>query len=392
MGHDLEWLRKTAVERARAGEGHRAIWTSLRQSRTWFYKWLKRFRSGDPDWFQDNPAGPGHPANRTSEEIETLVQMARLELYNKELFCGAQAIVWRLADWEVRPLPSVSTVNRILRRHDLTHKRTGRYRPKGVPYPAPEASRPNAVHQADFVGPRFMRAEGGNQRFYSLNVVDLATGRCAVQPMTRGKGRSNDAFWAIWRRMGLPRYLQVDNEMTHYGSPSTPRTAGPLIRLCLPLGVEPVFAPVREPWRSGVVEKFHDYWDRRLWQAAEIGTAEELRAASRRLEERHNRRWRYSKLGGKTPLAALAAANAELRFPSTPRRPKNFGAARPERGQYHLIRFIRGDGKLDVFSEKFSVDPDLRYEYVWATVDVAAQRLFLRHDGDLVDDWSYEVR
>jgi len=392
MGHDQEWLRKAAVERAEAGEDHHAIWTSLNQSRTWFYKWLQRFRSGGSDWFRDYISGTDNPANRTPEEIEAIVKMARLSLYNKEQFCGAQAIIWQLEDWDVRPLPSLSTVGRILRRHDLTHKRTGRYRPKGVPYPAPEATRPNDVHQADFVGPRFMCADGRSKRFYSLNGLDLATGRCAIQPLTRGKGRTDDAFWAVWRRLGLPRYLQVDNEMTFYGSPVAPHTAGPLIRLCLPLGVEPVFIPVREPWRNGAVEKFQDYWNQRLWQAVEIGTAEELRLASRRLEERHNRRWRYTKLGGKTPLATLAAMNAELRFPPTPRRPKEFGAARPESGRYHLIRFIRGDGKLDVFSEKFSVDPDLRYEYVWATIDVAAQRLYLKHDGEQVADWKYEVK
>ena len=64
---------------------------------------------------------------------------------------------------------------------------------------------------------------------------------------------------------------------------------------------------------------------------------------------------------------------------------------RPDSGRYHLIRFIRGDGKLDVFGEKFAVDPDLRYEYVWATVDVKEQRLLLSHDGEQMHDWKYEI-
>jgi transposase InsO family protein len=392
MGKDQEWLRKTAVRRAHDGENHRSIWTSLKQSRTWFYNWLKRAQEDDPEWFKDRISGPENPANRTPEEIEKLVIMARHELYNKELFCGAQAIRWHLEDWNVRPMPSESTIARILRRNDLTHKRTGRYRPKGVPYPAPAAEKPNDVHQADFVGPRAMSPKSGSPKFYSLNCVDLVTGRCAIQPVTRGKSGMNDAFWAIWRRLGLPRYLQVDNEMTFYGSPAAPHTVGPLIRLCLPLGVEPVFAPAREPWRNGVVEKFQDYWNKRLWLTGDFGTVKELRVASLKLEERHNRHWRYSKLGGKTPLKTLAAMNAELRFPPLPRRPKDFGSVRPEAGRYHLIRFIRGDGKLDVFSEKFIVDPDLCYEYVWATVDVAKERLYLKHDGVPVDDWKYAVR
>ena len=38
----------------------------------------------------------------------------------------------------------------ILARAELTHRRTGRYVPKGTPYPALVASTVNAVHQAGF--------------------------------------------------------------------------------------------------------------------------------------------------------------------------------------------------------------------------------------------------
>lgn len=391
MDQDQEWLRKLAVERADAGDDHRAIWTSLGQSRSWFYKWLQRARLGDEDWFCDRLPGTDDPANRSSKEIEEIVCFVRQQLYNREVFHGAQAILWELKDQNVKPLPSLSTIERILRRNDLTHKRTGRYRPKGVAYPAPEADKPNDVHQADFIGPRFLRVGKATRRFYVLNAVDLATGRCAIEALTEGKGGMDSAFWAIWRRLGLPRYLQVDNEMTYYGSPLYPRTLGPLPRLCLPLGVEPVFIPAREPWRNGVVEKFQDYWDQRVWQTKSFRGWADLRRGNQAMEQRHNREWRYSKLGGKTPLAALASANISLRFPTLSTAPADDGR-RPESGRYHLIRFIRSDGKLDVFGEKFSVDPDLRYEYVWATVDVKEQRLFLKHDGVQVDDWKYETK
>lgn len=254
MDEDSEWLRRTAVERAGAGESHRAIWTTLGKSSAWFYKWLKRSRENGDDWFRDYSSGPESPANRTKAEIEEIVQLARNTLYNREVFYGAQAILWQLEDWNVQPLPSLRTINRILRRHDLTHKRTGRYRPKGVDYPAPAAVFPNDVHQADFIGPRFLNAGQNKCRFYVLNCVDIVTKRCAVQAITNGKSHTDKAIWSIWRRLGVPKYLQVDNEMTFCGSPNAPRSLGPLIRLCLPMGVEPVFIPMREPWRNGVVE------------------------------------------------------------------------------------------------------------------------------------------
>ena len=67
----------------------------------------------------------------------------RLSLYNKGLFCGDQAIQWELDEMAVRPLPSLSTISRILRRRELTHRRTGRYEPKGKAYPALPALVPN---------------------------------------------------------------------------------------------------------------------------------------------------------------------------------------------------------------------------------------------------------
>jgi len=60
-------------------------------------------------------------------------------------------------------------------------------------------------------------------------------------------------LWSIWWRLGIPKYLQVDNELVFYGSNRYPRAMGALIRLCLLNNVEPWFIPVRESWRNGVV-------------------------------------------------------------------------------------------------------------------------------------------
>lgn len=69
----------------------------------------------------------------TPAEIEQIVRMIRLNLYNRGLPCGAQVIRLELAQEGVRPLPSLSTINRILSRLGLTHGRTGHYEPKSAP-------------------------------------------------------------------------------------------------------------------------------------------------------------------------------------------------------------------------------------------------------------------
>jgi hypothetical protein len=63
----------------------------------------------------------------TSEEIEQIVILERLHLYNRGLPCGAQVIHRRLERVGIQPLPSISTINRILSRNCLTHRRTGYY-------------------------------------------------------------------------------------------------------------------------------------------------------------------------------------------------------------------------------------------------------------------------
>jgi hypothetical protein len=63
----------------------------------------------------------------TKEEIEQIVVMERLHLYNRGIPCGAKAIRDLLDQEGVRRLPSMSTIKRILSRNCLTYGRTGYY-------------------------------------------------------------------------------------------------------------------------------------------------------------------------------------------------------------------------------------------------------------------------
>jgi len=375
------------------GESPENIYLSLGRSKAWLYKWLDRYDPDDPDWCKDRSRSPLASPQRTAREIEEIVKLTRLSLYNQGLFCGAQAILWELEEQNVQPLPSVRTINRILSRHHLTHRRTGRYEPKGAQYPNLPARVPNFRHQADFVGPRHLRGKTGALRFYSINAVDLSTGRCGTQPVFSRCGNAvYEAFWAIWGRLGMPRHLQVDNEMVFYGSPTHPRGMGPLIRLCLHYGVELWFIPQSEPWRNGVVEQFNNHYQQKLLDRVPMQTEDELREGALAFEQKHNSRYRYSKLNGKTPLETLAQSGKKtLRFPADESAPVA-PLKKPKRGRYHLIRFIRSNGKLDIFGERFRVSPDLQYEYVVATIDVKEQKLKLTHDQLQVDEFDYKLR
>ena len=64
---------------------------------------------------------------RSGEEVEEIVVITRLDLYNRGVTCGPTAIRTQMNNESVRPLPSVSTIARILTRRGLTHARTGLY-------------------------------------------------------------------------------------------------------------------------------------------------------------------------------------------------------------------------------------------------------------------------
>jgi putative transposase len=381
--------RILAVQRFKNGERPESICTSFGKSKFWLYKWVNRYNEDDASWCEDRSRRPLVAPNHTPAEIEEIVKMVRLSLYNQDLFCGAQAILWEMEDLGAKPLPSIRTINRILARNELTHRRTGKYEAKGTAYPVLPSMLPNQTHQADLVGPCYLK---GPVRFYSLNIVDTATVRCGLHPSLSKSGQMIiDGFWGAWQRMGIPERIQVDNAMSFFGSPTYPRGMGPLIRLCLHNGVEPWFIPMAEPWRNGMIENFNDRYQQMFLGKVVMTSIEDLQSGSLSFEQRHNSRYRYSKLKGDTPLKALAATNTKLRFPAEEDPPK-YRLKKPEIGKYHVVRLIRNDLKLNLFGESFSVPPETMLEYVVATIDVKEQKLKLYLDKKQVEEFDYKLR
>ncbi|MEK6704926.1 MAG: helix-turn-helix domain-containing protein [Bdellovibrionota bacterium] len=389
MEDETKQIRALAVQRFRNGETPESICTSLGKSRSWLYKWVVRQDEDNPGWNEDRSRSPQSSPYRTAAEIEEIVKIVRLSLYNKGLFCGAQAILWELEDLCVMPLPSTRTVNRILSRNELTHRRTGKYEAKGTLYPVLPSALPNQTHQADLVGPCYLK---GPVRFYSLNVVDMATVRCGLHSSLSKSGQMViDGLWGAWQRMGIPERIQVDNAMSFFGSPAHPRSMGQVIRLCLHNGVEPWFIPMAEPWRNGMIENFNDRYQQRFLGKVSMASEEELKIGSLAFEQRHNSKYRYSKLKGSTPLKALAASHAQLRFPAEEEPPRNC-LKKPEIGKYHAVRLIRSDLKLNIFGECFQAPPETALEYVVATIDVKEQKLKLFMDKKQVEEFDYKLR
>jgi len=189
--------------------------------------------------------------------------------------------------------------------------------------------------------------------------------------------------------MGLPDFLQLDNELSFRGSNRYPRSPGLIIRLCLHFGVQPVFIPVGEPWRNGIIEKFNDTYNKKFFRQQWFPKYATLKRQSKNFQRFHNKHHRYSCLKGKTPLEIVRADNFKP-FTIAP------GTKLPQLdyvpdGEIVLIRFIRSDCKLDIFGEKFQVAKDLAYSYVKAVIVTSIHTLQVYRDSELVDTFDYHL-
>ena len=192
-----------------------------------------------------------------------------------------------------------------------------------------------------------------------------------------------------WKVVGLPDYLQIDNELSFRGSNRYPRSPGLVIRLCLYFGVQPVFIPIGEPWRNGAIEKFNDTYNKKFFRQQWFPSYLTLKRQSKNFQRFHNKHHRYSYLKGKTPLETIQSNGFE---------PIKIGANTklpvldtiPD-GNIILIRFIRSDRILDIFGEKFKVSKSLVYSYVKAVIVTEIHRLQLYLGEELVDSFDYQL-
>jgi len=256
-----EKLRREAVRRVLAGESASAVARELRRSRRWVVKWLARYDPKDDGWARERSRAPRHSANRSAPKLEALILAVRRRLQaNPWAQVGATAILWELSKLRLRELPEPRTIERILARAGVPRRaRRERYRPKGTPYPAPPALRPNDCQEADLIGPRHL---SGAIPFFVLNVVDLGRHAVACELLASKADRATaEGLLRAWSRLGIPRRLKLDNWLI--AGASTTRL--PLtVQLCVALGVTVTFIPFAEPWRNGVVEQFNDTFDKRF--------------------------------------------------------------------------------------------------------------------------------
>lgn len=353
-----EILRQEAVRLHLQGISVKLIGEQVNRTRQWVYKWLKEFKGGSSDWYKTKSTVPKTIQRQTSHQTEQLVVDIRKQLQNEPYAQkGAISILYEFERLNITP-PSISTINRILRRNKLLHQSQVK-RLKDTEYPAYFYG----VQQMDLVGPKYLK---GGCRFYFFNIMDTANHYAGVYPIADKSAKSvAESVIDFWSNYQMPDFLQMDNELSFRGSNRHPRGLGPVMRVALSNSVTPIFIPPAEPWRNGVIEKFNDNVIKYFYNTQQFTSFEHVKQRAVDFSIFHNMHHRYSSQKNRTPqqlvddLTRKAPLTADIDLTQK---------ILVDSGRIIFIRFIRSDRKLHLLNESFIVSAELIYSYVVAEV------------------------
>ena len=370
--------RRTAIHLLRSGKIAGEVAQEVGRSVAWVYKWRKRFLEAGGDWraLEDRSRAPHHPPKKLPESIRQKIRMVRSELEAEaakpgELsYIGTHAIRGRLRKQRIKPLPSITSIERELRAAGLTKPRNSQ-QPDEVEYPHMQAREPHQLVQVDIV-PRHLPGGPCIACFNAIDVVSrLPTGR---QYLSK---RSIDAvkfLLEVWRDLGIPTYTQVDNESCFSGGFTHPGVLGKVLRLALLVGTELVFSPIRYPESNGYVERFHQDYTKNVWDKIELPDLNAVHSHSPHFFDAYRQSPHHSALDGYSPqeMHKLGRTrNLPINFNPPAKLPLTVG-------KVHFIRRVSQDRQIMVLNLKWDVPSTEPNQGVWATLQFTVQGAKLR--------------
>lgn len=360
--------RKLAIMQLKQGKTEAEVAQNLGRCVGWVCKWQKRFKAKGWKGLLTQSRAPKQPGNKVAETVRMAIRQARLELEAEAAlgeglkYIGGPAVKTRLKKNKVTPLPSIPTIERVLREAGMTRSKAQTVKSK-VDYPHLTPTQPHQLFQLDIV-PHFLQ---GGQRVACCNAIDVVSRYCAGLPF--GQRRAQDAvafLFHVWREMGVPAYTQVDNEGCFSGGTTHPYVLGQVVRLALMVGTELVFSPVYHPESNGYVERFHQEYNRHVWEDTYLSDLEAVKQKGRKFFTLYRQREDHCQLKGQTPNTLHhQEPHREL--------PGNFPLPTSKlplyEGRIHFMRQVSPEGTVRVLNANWTVprfDPD---KGVWVTLE-----------------------
>lgn len=117
-----EEIRRKAIEQYKDGQPPKMVYEDLGRTKQWFFKWLKRYQSGDPDWYRSRSRAPDRKPTQLSEVERKRIISIRQRLQRQSFAqIGVSAIKWELHKAGIA-IPSDRTINRVLKQEGLVKK------------------------------------------------------------------------------------------------------------------------------------------------------------------------------------------------------------------------------------------------------------------------------
>ena len=358
------------VEAVRAGQSRRQVAQAFHVSMNTVAHWVEQAGIDRIDRVQFANRKPGRAWNRTSARIEQRILRTRRQLRDHSVLgeYGADAIGMALqqrttvaAPRAVTQVPARATIYRVLERHgalDSVHRQRRPAPPRGW-YLSKLAAAEAELDSFDFI--EDLKIADG-PLVSVLTGVSLHAGLTAawIMPQPSAKATIN-ALLEHWRVYGLPDYAQFDNDTIFQGAHQFADTVGRVSRLCLALGVVPVFAPPREPGFQNAIEGFNALWQTKVWQRHHFPNLTALKTVSARYIAAHHTK----------TVIRREAAPKRRRFPAR----FTFNLHAPLAGTMIFLRRSTEGGKVNLLGRTFHVSEHWPHRLVRCEVDFTHQQI-----------------
>ena len=307
---------------------------------------------------------PRRVANKTHAVLEREACALRKRLATESAlgFIGAQAIHEALLGQpQFADVPSVRTIGRILRRNGLldAQQRIRRTAPPPGWYLPAAAQQQAELDCFDVI--EDLRMEG-------LGLFQVFTTRALWGPvvsawpaLVASTSFVLDALQIHWRRHGLPTFAQFDNDVRFQGGHNHPDVIGRVMRLCLALGVTPVFAPPLEAGFQAVIENFNGLWQQKVWMRCHYENLVALSAFSDRFTRAYAQR--LGRRHDHQPPRRAFPEKLALDWQTRPR------------GNIIYLRRTSESGAVKVLGHVLRIDPLWPHRLVRCEVDLDQQQI-----------------
>lgn len=313
------------------------------------------------DW-TDQASRPRR-TTRTSPEIEDEVLRVRKDLRESSVLgeYSARAIESELKLQGFNSVPSVRTIGRILKRRGALDRgrRVRRVPPPKGWYLPPVARRESELDSFDVVDGLIIQ---GGIDVQVLNGISVHGRLAASWPMASITAKVTvDKLAVHWQESGLPGYVQFDNDTRFQGAHQHRDSFGRVIRLCLSLGVIPVFAPVREYGFQAAVESYNGLWQTKVWSRFHHNDLAQLQDRSDCYVQAHRAKTSNKRRDGPIRAAFPSAWKLDLQAPL--------------RGKVVFLRRTNGAGGVSLLGRQFAVSDLWLYRLVRCDVDLDERQI-----------------